>query len=131
MQEGHGEDADQHEGRSSHRVEEELGRRVSPIAVPPPADEEVHGHQDDLEAEEEDDQIQGAENAHHPGLQQQQPGVVGPVVVAGVHSQQGDRKQHASQYDQKQRDSVDTEEPLDAEVGDPVGPRRELHLGSL
>ena len=54
VQEGQGQDADQHESRTGHRVQEELGRRVGPVAVPPPSNEEVHRYQDHLEAEEED-----------------------------------------------------------------------------
>ncbi len=68
LQHSQGDDADQHQSRAEHRVEEELGRRVDATAVAPQADEEVHRHQHDLEEHEEHDQVEGAEHADRAGL---------------------------------------------------------------
>ena len=77
------EDADQHQGRAEHRVDEELHRRVGAVPVPPFADEEVHRHQHELEEDEEREQVERQEHAHAGALQQQQPGEVGLGVVLG------------------------------------------------
>ena len=64
---------DEHERRADHRVEEELRGRVHAVLVAPPADQEVHRHEHDLEEHEEQEQVEAEERAHHAGLEQQQP----------------------------------------------------------
>ena len=51
--------------------------------------------------------------------------------MAGIHCQEGDREQHAGQDDQEQRDPVDGQQPLDAQVGNPVPPGNELQIGTV
>ncbi len=129
VEEGQRQDADQHQGRAEHRVQEELQRRVDALAVAPPADEEVHRHEHDLEEDEEQEQVEGAEGADAPGLQEQQPGVVRLGVLLGGDRHEGEREQHARQHDQEQRDAVHAEVPLDAELLDPDVHRLELEAG--
>ena len=77
---------DQQEGRAQEGVEEELDGGVGPSLVAPPGDDEVGRHQRQLEEEEEHDQVQGEEAAHHRRFEQEHPGGVGPRIrlVAGV-----------------------------------------------
>ena len=60
VQEGEADDADEHERRAEHREDEELERRVDPLAVAPPADEEVHRHEHDLEHHEEEEEVEAS-----------------------------------------------------------------------
>ena len=101
MEEPHGQNADQHEGRAGHREEEELGGRVGTVVVAPSSDEEVHGHQHHFEAEEENHQVEDAENAHHPGFQQEHPREVRGLVVARVDGHQGNREKESGKDDQE------------------------------
>jgi hypothetical protein len=129
VQEGEGDDPDQHQGRAEQREEEELQRRVDPVGVAPPPDEEVHRHQHDLEHHEEQEEVERDEHAEAAGLEQQQPGVVGLGVVVGRGPQQGDREQQRGQHHQEQRDAVDTHVPRDAELGHPRPVDLELVAG--
>ncbi len=128
-EERQGDDADEHQGTAGHRVEEELEGGVDPVAVAPTADQEVHRHQHDLEEEEEQEQVEGHEHAHRAGHQDHQPQVVGLRIVVVVGGEDGDGEQDAAQHDEEQRDPVDTEEPLQAEVFHPGGAGHELETG--
>ncbi len=121
-----GDDADEHERRADHRVDEELQRGVDPLVVAPSADEEVHRHEHDLEEHEEQEQVEADERADDAGLEQQDPGGVRLLVVMRVGTEQGDREQHAREHDEEQRDAVDTDVPADAPLLDPLVLRREL-----
>ena len=77
-------EADEHERRTEHREQEELRGRVDAVLVAPSADQEVHRHEHDLEEDEEHEQVEAEEAAHHAGLQQQQPRQVRPLVVVRV-----------------------------------------------
>ena len=114
-----GEDADEHERRAEHREQEELRRRVHPVAVAPAADEEVHRHEHDLEEDEEHEQVEAEERAHHPGLEQEHPGEVRLLVVVRVGGEERQREQDPGEHDEQQRDAVDAEVPGDAPVLDP------------
>ena len=128
-QEHRRDDPDEHERRAEHREQEELQRRVLPALVAPPADEEVHRHEHDLEEDEEHEQVEAEEAAHHAGLEQQQPGEVRLLVVMWVGAEDGEREQHAGQHDEEQRDPVDAEVPRDAPLLDPRVLRDELEPG--
>ena len=119
-QDDQGQDADQHQGRAQHRVEEELEGGVHLAPVAPAPDQEVHRDQDDLEHDEEDEEVQGQERPQAAGLEQQQPGVVRLGVVARVGRQHGDREQAQGHHHEEERDPVDAEVPRDPEVGDPL-----------
>ena len=70
-------------------------RGVDPLAVAPPADEEVHRHEHDLEHHEEQEEVERAEHADAPGLQDEQPGVVRLRVVVRRDAGDGEREQQA------------------------------------
>ena len=117
----HGEahDADEHQGGAEHREDEELQGGVDALAVAPPADEEVHRHEHDLEHHEEQEQVEGAEHADAPALQHEQPGVVRLRVVVRGDGDDRQREQQTRQHDEEQRHPVDAEVPGDPELGDP------------
>src|SRR3546814_820356 len=129
VQEGEADDADEHEGGAEHREDEELQGRVDPLGVAPPADEEVHRHQDQLEHDEEHEQVERAEDTDACALEQEQPGVVRLLVVVGGHRDHREGEQQAGHDDQEQRDAVDPDVPRDPEVGDPVALDLELVAG--
>ena len=124
-----GDEADQHEGRAEHRVEEELHGGVAPVRVAPARDEEVHRDQHDLEHHEEEEEVEREEHAEAPGLEQQEPGEERLLVVVRRRAEDGDREQHAGHHDQEQRDPVDAEVPGDVEVLDPGGLLDHLEAG--
>ena len=63
MQEDEAHDADQHDRRTQHRVEEEFDSGITSVFVPPLADEEIHRHQHHLKEHEEQKQVQSQECA--------------------------------------------------------------------
>ena len=128
MQEDQAQHADQHQGRTEHRVEEELHRRVLAIAVTPARDQEVHRHEHDLEEHEEHEEIEGDEHPEATSLEDQQPGEVGLGAVFGVDGDDREREQQHGQHDQPQRNAVDAGQPRDAERLDPRLLAGELEL---
>src|SRR4029079_5217321 len=52
------EDRHQHEQRPDERVEDELDRRVDPVAAAPDPDDQVHGDEDDLPEDVEEEQVE-------------------------------------------------------------------------
>src|SRR3546814_5475920 len=94
-----------HEGGAEQREDEELQGRVDPLGVAPPADEEVHRHQDQLEHDEEHEQVERAEDTDACALEQEQPGVVRLLVVVGGHRDHREGEQQAGHDDQEQRRS--------------------------
>ena len=128
-EERRGDDADEHERRAEHREQEELQRRVLTVVVAPPADQEVHRHEHDLEEDEEDEEVEAEEAAHQPGLQQEQPGEVRLLAVVRVGTEDRQREQQARQHDEEQGDAVDPEVPRDPPLLDPGVLRHELEAG--
>ena len=112
VQEREADDADEHERRAEHREEEELAGGVDALAVAPPADEEVHRHQDDLEHDEEQEEVERAEHADAAGLQHaaarrstaSRRGAGPRPTIASGNSKPGE-------HDEEQRDAVDAEVP--------------------
>ena len=68
-------------------VEEELVRRVLPVAVAPPADEEVHRDEHDLEEDEEHEQVERDERRRCS-----RPGGCSSQAKYGLSSWPGDRR---------------------------------------
>ena len=83
-EEHQGQDADQHQGRAEHRVDEELEGGVDPPLVAPPADEEVHRDEHDLPEQEEHEQVERQEHPDAARLQQEHPRHVALAVVVDV-----------------------------------------------
>src|SRR5271155_1558915 len=61
VEEGHRQDAHQKEGRAGERVDEELDGRIATPGIAPAPDDEIAGHQGQLEEEEEEDEIESHE----------------------------------------------------------------------
>src|SRR5213080_261016 len=70
------EDRDQHEDRAEQRVEEELDRRIFPSRAAPDADQEVHRKEHRLPEDEEEEEIERAEDAHHARVEETEERVV-------------------------------------------------------
>ena len=126
VQEDEGQDADEHQRRTRHRVDEELEGRVHTPLVTPTSDEEVHGDQHDLPEDEEQEEVESEEHAEAPGLEDEHPRRVRLDVVVGVGTREGEREQDSGEHDEEQRDSVDPEVPGDAPLLDPDVVRSEL-----
>ncbi len=118
-EEHQGQDADQHQGRAEHRVDEELEGGVDPPLVAPPADEEVHGDEHDLPEQEEHEQVEGQEHPDAARLQQEHPRHVALEVVVDVGPGDGQREEDAAEDHQEEGDPVDAQLPGDAERLDP------------
>ena len=128
-QNGGRDDADQHERRAEHRVEEELCCGVDALVVTPAADEEIHRHEDDFEEQEEEEKIEADETAHHTRLEDEHPSEVALVIVVRVDSDNDEREQQSGENDEEQRDAVDTDVPTDSPIADPRMLRDELESG--
>jgi hypothetical protein len=94
VDEGHGHDPHQEEGRTEEGVEEELHGRVGPAGVAPPGHDEVHRHQRQFEEQEEQDEVEGHEAAQTGRFEQQQPGHERARVALDLAGQQHQREQH-------------------------------------
>ena len=115
-----GDDADEHERRADHRVQEELRGRVDPVLVAPAADEEVHRHEHDLEEDEEHEQVE-AEEACPSRRPRAAASRRGRACRRGAGRRRAidEREQHAGEHDEEQRDAVDAEVPGDPPRLDP------------
>ena len=121
------EDAQQHQRRAEHGVEDEPARRVATCrrvaGVAEPADEHPHRHEDDLEGHEEQDRVAGEERGERPELDQQQAAVERRAgadvrrVRAGV--QHNRDAEDGGQDQQRCADAVDGEVPSHPERGHP------------
>ena len=93
-----GEDAEQHHHRAGQGVEEELDGGVEAPRAAPDPDEEVHRDEHHLPEHVEEEHVEGAEDAQHPRLQQQQEDVVRahPLGDRGPRGEDGDEPRGAS-----------------------------------
>ena len=130
-----GDETNQHQRRSEHRVQEELQRGVLAILATPHADHEVHRKQHEFEEDEEQDQVLRHERAGHAGLQhehqhEERLGVAraGHVVPAVDHHQYGD--DHRQQV-QRQADAIEADRVRGANRLDPAMRGEELQLLAL
>ena len=121
-------DRQQHEHRSGQREEEEFDRRVQLSRPAPDADDEVHRHEHYLPEHVEEEEVQRAERADHPCLQQEQQNVVLllPEIDCAEGRHDGDQSHECRQHDQQQGDAVDAEVVFDAQRRDPVPYEAEL-----
>ena len=125
-------EAHQHQGRTEHRVEEELQRCIPAIVTAPDGDHEEHRQQHDLEEHEEQDQVLRQEGADHAGFEdeyQRQEGLgvvwLGEVVPAVDDAQRHDEQR---QRHQRQRHAVDGEDEPGVDDLDPLLVGDELQL---
>ena len=134
-------DGGEHDQPADQAVEEELHRGVLPARPAEPPDQEVHRDEHRLEEDVEEEHVGGGEDADHERLEQQQPGeevahgaplgrccrdAVGPGCAVLPRGADDQRHQQADEQQHHQRDAVDAEGELHAEVGDPGHRRRQL-----
>ena len=116
VDEGEGQDPDEQEGGAEEGVEEELDGGVGPALVSPPGDDEVGGHERQLEHEEEHEQVEGEEAPHDRRLEQEDPGEVDPGVLTVAPEHDGEREQQRSEQHQEDGDPVHPEVPVHPEA---------------
>ena len=152
-------DRDQHQQPAEQAVQQELDRRVLPLADPEAADQEVHRDQHGLEEYVEQEHVGGGEDADHHRLEHQQQREVGlhPAprpgpragrqgAVGGGHRhavgrrwrvgvvprrQHDHRHQHGGHPDQYQPDAVHADRVVHAELRDPLVGLGELELRAI
>ena len=95
-------DADQHERRTKHGVQEELRGCVNALVVSPTPNEEVHRNKNDLEEDEEQEQVEAKEAAHDSCFKQQQPCEIGLFIVVWINTENDQRKQNAGEHHEEQ-----------------------------
>ncbi len=69
-------DREQHQHRTSQRIEEKFDGRVEAAFAAPDSDEEVHRDEHHFPENVKEDEIERHENAEHAGLEEQQQDVV-------------------------------------------------------
>ena len=127
-----GDERHQHQGRTEHRVEEELQRGVLTVLAAPHSDHEVHRQQHHFEEDEEENQVLGDEGARHADLQHEHEdeeglGVarLGDVVPRIDHHQQGD--DHGEDVE-GQADPVEADRVRRLDRLDPLAGGEELEI---
>ena len=103
--------AEQGQHAPGQRVEEELARRQPAMRPAPDADQEEQRHQRDLEKHVKQQDVEGEEDAHHGGLQRQQPAIKLIDALGDVRPGHQDRRQHQHrrQHDHPDVKAVDAE----------------------
>src|SRR3990170_9092292 len=126
-------DAQQHQHATHQGIKEELDGGVELPWPTPDPDEEIHGDQHDFPEDVEEEEVEGHEDAQHPGLEKEHHHVklFHALGDGRPGRQNGDEAEHGGEQDQKQADPVDAEEVLNADTGDPVVLLGELKLRSL
>ena len=107
--------ADERHQTAGEREQENLAGRFAAVRPRAPAsDEEQERHQRQFEADIEEQQVEAEERPGHPGLQKEQPGVVGAKAVRNrVVREQDDRDQHhAGEGDEPDVHAVEADEEL-------------------
>ncbi len=122
--------AQEHEDGAHQRVDDELDGRVDAPLTAPDGDDEVHRHQDQLPEDEEQEEVQGHEDAEHGHLEDQEVGVVflEPVGDGAPTAQDGNEAEQAGEDHEEQAEAVDAEVIAGADGRDPVGLLDELEV---
>ncbi len=115
-------DREQHDDRARERVQEELDRGVELARAAPDADEEVHRHEHHFPEHVEQEEVERAEDADHPRLEEEEERVVLLLALRDRRERRvdGDEGEERREEDQERRDAVHAERVLRAEGGDPV-----------
>ncbi len=95
--------------------QEELDRRIAPVAASPNADQKEQRDQCRLEEDVKQDDVPGAEDAEHSRFQNQQKRVIGTAVAVDRLPAYGDRGDHQerSQSEQPERQAIEAQAELD------------------
>ena len=101
-------DGQQHQDRASHRVEEELDRRINAARSAPDADQEVHRHQGEFPEDVEQEQILRQEDTHHAHFEQQEEDheVLDALFDRRPGGEDRDRRQEGGQQDQQDAQAI-------------------------
>ena len=109
-------------------VDEELDRRVDPAWPAPDADEEVHRQQHHFPHHVEEEEVERAEDAEQSRFQKQEQGEVGlHALLDPERVDEAQDPKQAGQEDQRQAQTVNTEEVVDVEDRDPAAVLDVLH----
>ena len=97
----------------------------------PQADQEIDRHQGQFPEQEEQHQIQGAEYAHGDAFQRQQQGEIqsGQGLDAGPGRQDHGAEQQRGQRREQGGNTVDPQQVVNVQAGNPHRPFHELHPG--
>jgi hypothetical protein len=121
-------DSNEHEHGTEERVEEELDRGVLAARTAPDGYQEVHGHEHELPEHVEEHEVECHEDAVHAHGEQLDHGEVENGALLDLPA--GENREHGEQSrkgEQGHGDAVDTQEVLDARLGNPVESLGELH----
>ncbi len=114
--------AQQHEHGAQQRVQKELDGRIEFARAAPDADQQIHRHQHRFPENEEEEEIERHEDAHHSRLQHQKPDVIflHPNLDGGPRRKNRDPTQQRGQHDQQKRNAVNAQVVTRANRGNPV-----------
>src|ERR1700691_825414 len=115
-------DADEHEDRASHRIQDKFDGGVDAALMSPDTDQEGHGDQHDLPEQEEEEEVEGKEDADNADLEQQQHDE--EFFYAVIDTLPGSKnrygRQERGQDDEEETDAVHAQVVVDRRVGNPV-----------
>ncbi len=120
------EDADQHEDRAGHRVEDEFDGGVDAAVVAPDADEQVHGDEHDFPEKEEEEEVEGEEDADDADFEKEDGDekFFDALLDAAPGTEDGDDGEERGQDDEEEADAVRAEVIVDEGIfGEPCAPR--------
>ena len=109
-------DSYQQEDGAEDGVQKKLHGGLGGAFAAVPGDEEVHGDEDDFEAEEEEEEVEGEEGAKDGRFKEEEPGVEGLVPVREEEREEGDA---GGQQDEGEADAIDADEVLRPQGRDP------------
>ena len=115
-------DADEHQDRASHRVEDEFDGGVNAAVVAPDADEQVHRDEHHFPEEEEEEKVEREEDAYDADFQKQDGDekFFDALLDAAPRTEDGDDGKERRQDDEEHADAVHAEVIVD------VGLRKRL-----
>ena len=103
-------DTQQQAERAAHGVDHEFERGIIPIGTAPLVDQEIHRNKADFPEDEEDQQVEGHEDAQHARLEEQEQHHVGLDTVGHAEGgQNGERREQRGQQDHGQRKPIHAE----------------------
>jgi hypothetical protein len=112
----------QHQQRADERVDHEHRGGAHAIAAAPASDQEVEGHQHQVEEHDEERQVLRHEDTQDRRLGQRQPEEeeARALALAERRHQRARHPGERGQHDHEQVEAVDPELVADAELGDPL-----------
>ena len=128
-----GEDSEQHQHRAEQRVKKKLESRIDPVRAAPHPDNQEHRDQHAFEEHIEQDEIEGAKNSDHQGLEHEEGDheFLDAELDHFPGGDDGDERQDGRQQHKEQGDAVDPHVIIEIEAaeGDPTRPLDKLKVG--